>query len=156
MTEQTPNPESTATPPPTPPPLPPVQGDWREQRRAERMARRDARWQRRGSRPYGWFGGVILLLLGLYFLLQNLGVQVFTNWWAIFILIPAFWSFVAAWNIYQEHGKLTRGSVSTLVVGILLTALAAIFLLNLAIGLFWPILLILGGLALLVSALYPR
>jgi len=156
MTEQTPNPEPNPTPPATPPIPPPAQGDWREQRRAERMARREARWQRRGSRPYGWFGGVILLLLGLYFLLQNLGVQIFTNWWAIFILIPAFWSFVAAWNIYQDHGRFTRGSVSSLVVAILLTILAVIFLLNLAFGLFWPVVLILGGLALLFSALYPR
>jgi hypothetical protein len=150
------NPEADATPPPptSPPPAAPP-GDWREQRRAERMARREARWQRRRGRPYGWFGGVILVLLGVIFLMQSLGYPVLANWWAIFILIPAFWAFVAAWNNYQDHGRFTRGAVSALTIGVLFTLLAGIFLFNLAIGIFWPILLIIGGLVILISAVFP-
>ncbi len=125
-------------------------------RRQERMARRDARRQMRSGRSFGWFAGAILVVLGIIFLLQNMGYSVLVNWWALFILIPAYWSFAAAWNIYQDHGEFTRGSLSSLVIGLLLTLLAVIFLLNLNLGIFWPVLLIIGGLALLLSALFPR
>jgi hypothetical protein len=135
---------------------PPVYHDWREQRRAERIARREARWQRRAGRPYGWIGGAILILLGVVFLLQNLGIPFLMNWWALFILIPAFWSYVAAWNLYQDYGRMTRGVTGSLTAGILLTVLSLVFLLNLAIGLFWPALLIVGGLALLATGLMPE
>jgi hypothetical protein len=135
---------------------PPAYHDWREQRRAERMARHEARWRRRAGRPYGWIGGAILILLGIVFLLQNLGIPFLINWWALFILIPAFWAYVAAWEIYQDHGLLTRGVAGSLTAGILLTVLSLVFLLNLAIGLFWPALLIVGGLALLATGLMPE
>ncbi|HSB66818.1 MAG TPA: hypothetical protein VLD65_09575 [Anaerolineales bacterium] len=148
--------DQSGNPPPENPPTPPVYGDWREQRRAERLARREARRQRHAGRPYGWFGGVILVILGIIFLLQNLGINILMNWWAIFILIPAFWAFVAAWNTYQDNGRLTRAAAGSLAVGVILTILAAVFLFNLALGIFWPIILILGGLILLISALFPR
>jgi hypothetical protein len=134
----------------------PVYQDWREQRRAERLARREARWQRRAGRSFGWIGGAILILLGVVLLLQNLGVPFLANWWALFILIPAFWAFVAAWDSYQDHGRLTRGGAGALAGGILLTILALIFLINLNLGLFWPVLLIVGGLVLLVTVLLPE
>jgi uncharacterized membrane protein len=159
MSDQTQN--QNVNPPPetplTPPvqPAPPTYRDWREQRHAERMARREARRQMRAGRPYGWFTGLILVLIGIFFLLQNMGVNILVNWWAILILIPAFWAFVAAWNAYQDAGSITRSMAGSLAVGLILTAIALVFLLNLAIGIFWPIILIFGGLVLLVSALFP-
>jgi hypothetical protein len=135
---------------------PPVYRDWREQRRAERWARREARLQRHAGRPYGWIGGAILILLGVTFLLQNMGIPFLMNWWALFILIPAFWSFIAARDIYQDSGKLTSGGAASLTVGILLTILAFVFLLNLNLGLYWPVLLIVGGIVLLATAFIPR
>ena len=146
MTDQNPDP----IPDPNTPP--PVYRDWREQRRAEHQARREARWQRRSGRHYGWFGGAILILLGVIFLLQNLGLPYLANWWALFILIPAFGAYVAAWNMFQENGRFTRSGAGSLTVGILLTILAVTFLFNLATGLFWPILLIAGGVVLLATA----
>jgi len=131
----------------------PAYGDWREQRRAERWVRREARWQRCAGRPYGWIGGAILILLGVVFLLQNLNIPFLANWWALFILIPAFGAFAAAWESYRNSGRLTRGGVGSLVVGGLLAILALALLLNLNVGLFWPILLIVGGLVLLMAAL---
>ncbi len=155
MTTQTPNPEPTPTPSPTTPP-PPPSGDWREQRHAERLARREARRQMYAGHHYGWFGGAILVLLGVIFLLQNLGIPVLVNWWALFILFPAYWSYVAAYNIYHNNGRMTQGAASSLTVAVLLTVLTLIFLLNLAFGALWPILLIVGGLLLLVSAFFPH
>jgi hypothetical protein len=130
-----------------------VYRDWREQRRAERRARREARWQRHGGRSYAWIGGAILILLGVVFLLQNMGIPFLANWWAVFILIPAFWAFVAAWDSYRDNGRLTRGGAGSLAGGSLLTILALVFLLNLNLGLFWPVLLIVGGLVLLGTVL---
>lgn len=129
--------------------------DLREQRRAERRARREARWQRRAGRHSGWIGGAVLVLLGVVFLLQNMGISFLANWWALFILIPAFGAYVGAWDSYADNGRLTRGGAGALTVGALLTILAVVFLLGLDIGLFWPVLLIAGGLALLATGLLP-
>ena len=134
---------------------PPVVPDWREQRRVERLARHEARRQRHAGRHSGWIGGTILILLGVVFLLQNLGIRFLVNWWAFFILIPALWAYVAAWEIFQENGRLTRGGISSLTVGVLLTLLSLLFLSNLAVGLFWPVLLIVGGLVLLIIGFWP-
>jgi hypothetical protein len=147
--------DQNQNPVPNPDATPPVVHDWREQRQAERMARHEARHQMHAGRHSGWIGGTILILLGVVFLLQNLGIRTLVNWWAIFILIPALWAFVAAWNIYQDNNRLTRGVVSSLTTGVLLTLLSALFLLNVAVGLFWPVILIAGGLVLLIAGLWP-
>jgi len=166
MNDQNPNPNPTpstnvppeATPAPGAPGNPPPASyhDWREQRRAERWARRERRWQRHAGRHTGWFAGVLLILLGVILLLEQMKIPFFANWWALFILIPAFWAFIAAWDSYQDASRLTRRAAGSLTVGILLTILALIFLLNLAAGIFWPALLIVGGLALLGTALLPE
>jgi hypothetical protein len=143
---QNPNPETT------PPPV----KDWRQMRYEERMARREARWQRWGRHRSGWFWGLVLIILGLIFLLQNFYPNFLVNWWALFIFIPAFWAFAGAFNIYQDNGRVTRGAAGAFMAGVFLTVLTMIFLFNLALGLYWPVVLIIGGLALLVSALYPR
>jgi hypothetical protein len=154
-------PDSTSgpgTPPANVPGNPPPASmhDWREQRRAARWAHREARWQGHAGRHTGWFGGVLLIVLGVILLLQQLKIPFFANWWALFILIPAFWAFMAAWDTYQDNSRLTRRAAGSLVVGILLTGLALIFLFNLSSGYFWPALLIVGGLALLGTALLPQ
>ncbi|MGD0002942.1 MAG: hypothetical protein ABSE06_01790 [Anaerolineaceae bacterium] len=134
----------------------PTYRDWREQRSAERWARREARWQRRGIRHSGWFAGILLILLGMVFLLEELNIPFLANWWALFILMPAFWAYMVAWDIYQDNSRLTRRGASSLTVGILLTILTLVFLFNLAAGYFWPVLLILGGLILLGTGFLPE
>ncbi len=149
MNDQNPN----QTPDPNTPP--PVYRDWREQRRAEHRARHEARWQRHTGRRSGWIAGTILILLGVAFLLENMGIHFLANWWALFILIPAFWAYVAAWDLYQDNGHMTRGGASSLVVGILLTLLSFAFLIDVAANLLWPVLLIAGGAALILAGLFP-
>jgi ABC-type multidrug transport system fused ATPase/permease subunit len=147
--------DASDVPTSNPDPKPPAYHDWREERSASRWARREARRQRRASRHYGWIGGAILILLGVIFLLQNAGFLYLVNWWALFILIPAFWAYVAAWDLYQGSGRVTRGAAGSLTVGVLLTILSLIFLMNLATNIFWPVLLIAGGIALFITAFLP-
>jgi cation transport ATPase len=165
MADQIPNSDKStpSEPPPagqTPPP-PPM--DWRAQRHAERMKRREERWNRRderwrryGGRPYVWFIGALLIVIGAILLLETMGYQTFLNWWALLILIPAFWAYMAAWNIYQDNDRVTAGVLGSIAVGILLTILTGIFLFNLEPGVFWPFLIIITGLFLVVTALFPR
>ena len=110
---------------------------------------------RHAGRHTGWFFGILMILLGVVFLLQNLGIPFLMNWWALFILIPAYGAYVAAWNNFRDHDRLTRGGAGSLIAGILFTILALVFLLNLDFGMFWPVLLLAGGTALLVTAFLP-
>lgn len=148
--------DQNPAPNPQPSAPPPAPTDWRTQRHAEHMARREERWQRHGSRRHGWIWGIILVILGVVLLLENLGMRFLENWWALFILIPAFWAYVGAWDVYQDNNRLTRRAASALTLGILLTVVAFVFLLNVAVGVYWPVLLIAGGLALLMTGLIPE
>jgi hypothetical protein len=145
------NDQNQDTPPDSNSPKP-VYSDWREQRHAERLAHR----QVHTARPNAWISGIFLILLGLVVLFRNMGVAFLANWWALFILIPAYAAFIAAWEKYQANGRLTRSSAASLMVGILLTLVTLVFLFNVALGQTWPILLILGGLALMGTALWPE
>ena len=118
----------------------------------ERRRRREER--RAGRMP--WLGGVILIALGIIFLLQNFGLPVLDNWWALFILLPAVGAFGNAWRDYQNAGgRLTASARWSLIVGLILTIVTAIFLFNLNWGLLGPVLIILAGLGLLLNALLP-
>ena len=149
MNNQIPNPDQT------PPAGPSTYPDWHEQRRAERWASREAHWQRYAGDHYAWIAGVNLIVLGSIFLLQNLGIPFLRNWWALFFLIPASWAYMGAWSIYQHHGRMTRGAAGSLTMGILLTIFVVCLLFNLAVGLYWPVVLIAGGLVLLGTSFLP-
>ena len=131
--------------------------DWRSLRREERAARREERRQRRGSSSFGWMGGLVLIIIGVVYLIQNFtGTPVLFNWWALFILIPAVGALSSAWDQYQQHGQLTSGAIGALIGGLVLTMVAATFLFGLSFGNIGPMILILAGVALLFSALVPR
>lgn len=100
---------------------------------------------------WNWLPGVALIVLGLYFLADNfLNIRLFENWWAIFILIPAFANLRNAWARYREAGAWTESAVSALTGGLLIATVAMIFLFNLSWGTFWPLLLIILGFGILV------
>jgi hypothetical protein len=151
MSDQTPlpNPENQ---PASPAPLPPATNqDWREMRRAERAARREERRAGGGA----WIGGIILIVLGVIFLLQNVRGFQLNNWWALFILIPAFGSFADAWNIYRQTGRLNRRARGALISGCVLLLVTATFLFNWNWGLVLPVLLIVWGITILLNSLLP-
>ena len=151
-----PGPNSEETP--AGPQQPPI-NDWRDERAQRRAMRREARQQRYAGGYAGsgtWIGGAVLILIGVAFLLRNTGVYDLRNWWALFILIPAVSAFSAAWAAYRASGgHLTAAARGSLVAGLLFTFVTFIFLFNVNFGLFWPVLLIFGGLAILVSAILP-
>lgn len=114
----------------------------REQRAAARAGRLDAG---------GWLSGLLLVALGLLFLAQNAGYfSDFSNWWALFLLLPAAAFFSTALAAYRrEDHTWTRETIGPLLGSTLFVGLTAVFLLELDLSLFGPLLLIAGGLLLL-------
>ncbi len=143
---------SEQTPTPTPPP------DY-DNRRALRQQLRAARREAfGGSSSAAIVVGVVLLLIGAVYLLQNTGAVNFApaNWWALFILIPAVASFESARRLSQSGEKrLARAARSSLMVGGILTLVAAAFLLDMNWTFVGPILIILAGLGLIANYLLP-
>ena len=104
----------------------------------------------RRSSPYGsWIPGLVLIGLGLIFLAQNYLGQEIHNWWALFILIPVFFTLERGYASLQA-GR-SAEAVGQLMGALALVALVVIFLVDLPLGQLWPIFLILGGIALLFS-----
>ncbi len=142
---------------PTPPPQDPGRDRYsdrsRHDERWERRSRRDGHWREGGA----WFGGVLLILLGGFFLLRNFGVDMPDNWWAVFILIPAFGAFSTAWSLYRGNGGMvTSPVIAAAVGGVFLTLLALAFFIGLDIGKFWPVILIVLGVGALARNFLPR
>ena len=105
----------------------------------------------------GWAGGVILIGLGLLLLLQNLGNFQVDNWWAFFILIPAVGAFSNAYNAYHESGGRMNGKArSSFFGGAILTCITGMFLFNLDWFILGPVLLILGGGAIVINNMLPE
>ena len=108
----------------------------------------------RGPSSNLWIG-LIFIAGGAIVLLNQMGVLSFgSNWWALFILIPAIGSFRGAYNRYRATNNLFDMSVMMpALIGLFMVAL----MFNLLVGngwnfnwsLFWPIILILIGLGMI-------
>lgn len=119
---------------------------WSEETAEVESNRRD---KRDGS---NWIVGVILIALGGMFLLSNVLPGTFvTNWWAVFILIPALYNLNRAWQSYKNNGRLSSGGRSSLVGGLLILTVALIFLLGLDWGVVWPVFIIIIGVGILLQ-----
>jgi hypothetical protein len=123
----------------------------------EPLSRREARRQRRAESGNGWIVGVILIVLGGLFLAQNAGLYQFpiSNWWALFILIPAISAFERALHLYRESGnQITNQMSGSLLLGIVLLFVTAGFLFNIGWTYFGPALIILVGMGILMNSLF--
>ena len=136
-----------------------------EMRHTARQARHEQRrkWREenreffsRGSNETGWIAGVLLIAIGVMFLFRTtLGIYL-ENWWALFILIPAWGAFAKAWDFYRKDGRLGWFARRSLFAGVLLTFIAVAFLFNIDWVLAFPALLILVGVGILVNSLLPK
>jgi len=109
----------------------------------------DAKPPEPASRYGTWIPGIVLIGIGLIFLAQNYLGQEIRNWWALFILIPVFFT------LERGYASLRAGrnaeALGQLMGGLVLVALVVIFLFDLEFGQLWPIFLIIGGITLLIS-----
>ena len=110
--------------------------------------------RRSDNRP--WIGGIILIVLGVIFLLQNTRGFYLNNWWALFILIPAFSAFADAWSRYRQAGRFNRRVRGALISGCVFLLVAATFLFNWNWSIVLPVLLIIWGVTLLLNSLLPE
>ena len=133
----------------------PQSTDWRALRDAERAEKRAQRRANRESWGSSWIVGAVLILVGVALLLQNSGITLFHNWWALFILIPALSAFAAAWRIFQNSGRWTRAARGALIGGLFLTIMMGAFLFNIEWKLLLPALLIFAGAAMLMNGTLP-
>jgi hypothetical protein len=106
--------------------------------------------------PTPWLGGTILIVLGLIFLLRNLGIVDIARWWALVFLIPAVVFFNEAWRQRQQAGAFTGRATGSIVAGIIFVGLTAAFLFGLDWGVYWPVILILVGVAALSGVYWRR
>ncbi|MDX1616237.1 MAG: hypothetical protein R3300_18130 [Candidatus Promineifilaceae bacterium] len=109
--------------------------------------------ERRPDWGGGWIVGVVLILVGLFFLLGELvPFSLDSNWWALFILIPALFNFGNAWRSYQRHGRLTASGRGSLIGGLIIATVGVIFLFDLSWGNVWPVFIIIIGFGALLDA----
>lgn len=96
-------------------------------------------------------GAIILIVIGLFLILQRLGISGFKNWWAIFILIP---SISSTGNLVREIRSAGgfHFSMASNVLGILFpAAVAFMFMFELDWGLYWPIFIMLAGVSMILT-----
>lgn len=96
--------------------------------------------------------GIVVVLVGLVFLAGNFGFRLPLpdRWWAFFILIPAAASLVAAARFYRVDGRISHRVAGSATGGSLMLATALILFLDLDWGKFWPVMVIIVGLGLVV------
>ncbi len=96
--------------------------------------------------------GAFLVVLGGVFLLQTLGILDGSRWWADFILLPALILFGLAWLSDALSGRRLRPLARILFgLGMVTLAVALMFLFNLDWMIWWPVMLIVPGLAVFIN-----
>jgi hypothetical protein len=96
-----------------------------------------------------------VVALGGFFLLQNFGLVSWDfNWWTFFLLIPAGAILMDVWQKYKDNGeRLTQELRSKIVAAAGMLLVAFLFLTGLEWDRYWPLFLILGGVAILLNTI---
>jgi hypothetical protein len=101
-----------------------------------------------------WIPGLVLMGLGGIFLLNNFTDFQLDNWWALFLLFPAFACLGNFFRATRADGRLSHAARGPLMGSLVLFFLSAIFLFELDWGMVWPVFLIIGGVGALLSGLF--
>ena len=109
------------------------------------------------NQPSNIWIGLVFIVGGAVILLNQLNILPFElNWWALFILFPAFGALGGAYNRYRSTNDLFE-------MGVMIPALVGLFMLLLSVSLlvgdannlnlrvYWPIILIVLGLGLIIG-----
>ena len=111
------------------------------------------------NRPSNLWIGLVFIFGGAVVLLNQLDILPFDlNWWALFILFPAFGTLTRAYNRYRSTNDLFEmGVMIPALVGLFMLLMSVSLLLSNAIDLnlrtYWPIILIVLGLGLIIGRL---
>jgi hypothetical protein len=109
------------------------------------------------DQPSNIWIGLVLIFGGAMILLNQLNILPFElNWWALLILFPAFGTLTGAYNRYRSTNDVFE-------MGVMIPALVGLFMLLLSVSLlvgdaihlnlkvYWPIILIILGLGLIIG-----
>ncbi len=108
------------------------------------------------NRDRAWFG-ILLILAGFIIFAQQAGwLGPRFNWWALFILIPAFGSLTGAYYSYQATRRFNAAVRSGLGSAIILFTLTFIFLLGLDWSVWWPLMIIAPAVSVLLNGFGSR
>jgi hypothetical protein len=109
---------------------------------------------RRSRRAFsGIFPGLLLILLGVLFFLTTQGTLSWNRWWQYFLVGLGAIFLIEAIVRYATGSE--RGfSLGRIIAGLVLISVGASFLFNMVT--WWPIILIVVGLVILVAALFRR
>jgi hypothetical protein len=121
-----------------------------------RTLAREERLERRALRDEGgrsWMVGLVLVAIGVLYLLHNYGLlPTFTNWWALFLLLPGMGTLSAARGAFRRHGNLWDVEVLVpFLASLFFLGLTLVFLFDIAYGWLWPLFLIAAGLLILAA-----
>lgn len=108
-------------------------------------------------RSSGAFWGLVLIVAGLIIFAQQTGLigEQF-NWWALFILIPAFGSLAAAFSAFRTSGKIDAAVRSGVGGAIFLLTLTYILLFGLDWAVYWPLMVIAAGVSFFLNGFETR
>lgn len=101
--------------------------------------------------------GVVVILIGALFLAHEHGYHIgffgLDNWWALFILIPAAAMTVQVILRVRRLGRFDAEAAGTSIGALATTLVAVLFLFELSFSKWWPLFIMLAGVAILVSAI---
>lgn len=101
----------------------------------------------------GILGGLIVMLLGVLFLLVNMGYLYWSNWWAYFLVGIGVILIIES-IIRATFPQYSRPYIAKLIGGIILIFLGVGSIYG--IGHWWPLILIGVGIAIIIGALWRR
>ena len=105
-------------------------------------------------RPYpNLTGGLVLILLGVLFLLTEMGRIGWVDWWAYFLVgLGAIFLLEAFFRVFSAEGR--RGAGGKVIAGLILVVIGGAHLVGFEE--WWPLILIAVGVGVLISGLLRR